>query len=127
MNAKNINVQDMNSLIPQPFKFHLGLREEKARPNVFFWININLPKHYHRKLEGGLFKICLIVGFLAHLFLEIDISQSISVGITDNYLIDLVNFLILTLCTADKLVCLFVSKQRGKNIVLCHPIDDTAH
>ena len=37
VNAKNTNEQGMNSLITQPFKFHLGLREEKARPN-FFWI-----------------------------------------------------------------------------------------
>ena len=36
VNAKNTDEPDMNSLITQPFKFHLGLREEKARPNVFF-------------------------------------------------------------------------------------------
>ena len=43
VNAKNINVQDMNSLITQPFKFHQGLKEEKARPNLF-WVNIKFPK-----------------------------------------------------------------------------------
>ena len=35
VNAKNTSEQDMNSLITQPFKFHLGLKEEKARPNLF--------------------------------------------------------------------------------------------
>ena len=35
VNARNTNEQDMNSLITQPFKFHLGLKEEKARPNLF--------------------------------------------------------------------------------------------
>ena len=35
VNAKNTNEHDLNSLITQPFKFHQGLKEKRARPNLF--------------------------------------------------------------------------------------------